>query len=150
MKRKLKLIAITGLMIGLVGCTGKFTKTVSYTYSVATGDKVKVTLDVSDNYSMTSELPFEISKDGNLVTQGQFITKEDYDVFLATYEESTVFETIGTDKSGITYITWNYEDSEYNYAILINNSNTGVILGNTVSSESAKECFDKLTFTLVE
>ena len=43
---------------------------------------------------------------------------------------------------------WNYNNSEYNYAILIKNSQTGVLLGNTVSEESAKEVFNRLQISL--
>lgn len=39
-------------------------------------------------------------------------------------------------------------NSEYNYAILVGDSNTGVLIGNIVSEESAKEVFKRLEITL--
>lgn len=48
-------------------------------------------------------------------------------------------------KDGNEYVFWSYDDSEYNYAILIEGSSTGLILGNQVSEESAKESFNRLT-----
>ena len=43
---------------------------------------------------------------------------------------------------------WSYQDAEYDYAILIEESETGIILGNNVSEDSAKECFERLHFEI--
>ena len=51
-------------------------------------------------------------------------------------------------KDGIEYIFWSYQDAEYDYAILIEESETGIILGNNVSEDSAKECFERLHFEI--
>lgn len=51
-------------------------------------------------------------------------------------------------KNGNEYIFWCYNGSEYNCAILIKGSNTGIVLGNPVSEESAKECFNRLTISV--
>ena len=40
---------------------------------------------------------------------------------------------------------WNYNDSEFNYVVMINGTNnTGMLIANNISEESAKECFDRL------
>jgi hypothetical protein len=49
---------------------------------------------------------------------------------------------------GIKYVFWNYDDKEYNYVILIKGSETGIILGNNVSRETAEEVFSRLKFDL--
>ena len=45
---------------------------------------------------------------------------------------------------------WNYNDSEYNYVIMIEGTNTGVLLGNNVSEKSAKECFNRIEISIKE
>lgn len=148
MKKKIKTIASVILLLSLVGC-GKVTKSQSITYKVETGDNIKITLDTTDGHKMTTKLPFEISKDGIIQTQGIFITAADYKEYLALFDKNSKNTiTDSGERDGISYIHWIHNNSEYNYAILIKDSNTGVLLGNKVSEESAKECFNRLTFTL--
>ncbi len=121
----------------------------TYTYTVSTGDSVDIKLDTSDDYQLTSDLPFEISKDGQLLTSGSFINADGYQMYAGAVEEdenASLLENGSTDT--IEYFMWNYNNSEYNYAILIKNSQTGVLLGNTVSEESAKEVFNRLQISL--
>ena len=50
--------------------------------------------------------------------------------------------------SNIEYIFFEYESytTEYNYIIMIKDSNTGIVLKNTVSQDSAEEVFSRLSF----
>jgi len=133
------------VLLSMVGCNAKVNKSMSYTYSVDTGDKIKLTLDTSDNYKLTSEVPFSILKDEETLSQGQFITAENYSQYVDVVnsdEKATLIDS--GNKDGNEYIFWSYNDSEYNYAILITDSETGVIIGNPVSEESAKECFERI------
>lgn len=144
------LLLLLCLIFTLSGC-GEAKTHKSYTFSVDTGDKVQIELDTTGGYDITSELPFEISKDGSTLSQGIFIEAEQY----ASYTEA-----INTDggakvidegtKDSNKYVFWSYNDSEFNIVILIGDSNTGILLGNAVSEESAKECFDRLTISLDE
>ena len=45
----------------------------AYTFSVDTGDKIRVELETTDGYDLTSDLPFEISKKRSAISQGTFI-----------------------------------------------------------------------------
>lgn len=45
---------------------------------------------------------------------------------------------------------WNYNDSEFNYVVMINGTNTGMLIANNISEESAKECFDRLEIKVKE
>lgn len=45
---------------------------------------------------------------------------------------------------------WNYNDSEFNYVVKINGTNTGMLIANNISEESAKECFDRLEVKVKE
>lgn len=71
---------------------------------------------------------------------------EQYAAVVQSDENAKLLDS-GT-KDGNEYIFWSFNDREFNYAILIKDSNTGVILGNNVSEESARECFERLTFTV--
>lgn len=144
-KRLVYVFAILSMMILFVGCgNAKTSKT--YTFNVETGDSVKVKLDTSDKYNITSEVPFEISQDGDVKSQGTFIFGEAYDQYKDVVDTDENAELLDSgNKDGNEYVFWSYNDSEYNYAILIEGSSTGLILGNDVSEESAKECFNRLT-----
>lgn len=131
----------------LAGCSTHTYMT--YTFSVSTGDSIDVKLETSDDYHITSDVPFEISQNGTVLTHGTFITAEDYRMYadaIGSAENTTILESGNTDTC--EYLMWNYNDSEYNYAVLVNDSNTGLLLGNTVSEESAREVFDRLTISL--
>lgn len=131
----------------LAGCaTSK-----SFTYSVETGDSVEITLHSSGGYDLTSELPFTVSKNKVTQTQGTFIYASAYDSYVnaATSQEGAEILDSGT-KDGMDYVFWSYNDEEFNYAICLNGSSTGVVLGNNVSEDSAKDCFKRLSFQLKE
>lgn len=144
-KRLVYVFAILSMMILFVGC-GNAKTSKSYTFNVETGDSVKVKLDTSDKYNITSEVPFEISQDGDVKSQGTFIFGEAYEQYKDVVDTDENAELLDSgNKDGNEYVFWSYDDSEYNYAILIEGSSTGLILANDVSEESAKECFNRLT-----
>ena len=142
----LSLICIAGMA---TGCSTS--NSMSYTFSVDNGDSVKVELDTTDGYKMTSDIPFAISKGEDALSQGIFMQGEVYDQYadVISKDESAEILDSGT-KDGNDYIFWCYNGQEYNYAMKIAASNTGMILGNIVSEESARECFDRLTVTVAE
>ena len=144
-KRLVYVFTILSMMILFVGCVN--TKTFkAYTFNVETGDSIKIKLYTSDEYDITSEVPFEISQDGDIKSQGTFILGEAYEQYKDVVDTDANAELLDAgNKDGNEYIFWSYNDSEYNYAILIKGSSTGLILGNNVSEESAKECFNRLT-----
>lgn len=148
MKKALALVLSVALLIGLLtACSTKSSK--AYTFTVDNGDKIKVALNTEDNYDLSSEVPFTISCDGKTLSQGSFILAESYQQYVnvVNTDENAKLIDSGT-KDGNEYIFWSYNDSEFNYAILIKGSNTGVVIGNPVSEESAKECFDRMTITI--
>lgn len=145
MKNKIMLGLVSIFAIILVGCASTYK---AYIYEVGTGDKIKIKLDTSDEYDIASEIPFTISKDGSTLSQGTFITLDGYDQYIDVVNKDTNSTILDSgNKNGVEYIFYSYNNSEYNYIIKINNSNTGVILANAVSKESAEECFNRLTFS---
>ena len=139
-------LAIIGVMLlTLTGCT----KSKSYTFTVETGDKVKVQLNTTDGYDLSSDLPFTISKNGNTLSQGTFITTDGYNQYIDVVNGDSNARILDSGtKDGISYTFYSYNDSEFNYVIKIDDSNTGILLGNPNSQEEAKKCFELLTFTL--
>ena len=137
MKKIFKSILLVGIMmLALTGCTTNK----SYTYTVETGDKVKITLNTTDGYDLSSDLPFAISKDGNTLSQGTFIQESYYEQYVnAANTQGQIIDRGSNDN--IEYVFYSYNNSEYNYVIKIKDSNTALLLGNPNSQEEAKKCF---------
>lgn len=145
MKKKLMSVIFMGAMLFMItGCT--ITK--SYTFKVETGDNIKIKLNTNDDYDISSDLPFVISKDGKTLSQGIFITIDVYNQYIASVTNDSNAKIIETkNKNGLDYTFYSYNNREFNYIIKIEDSNTGLLLGNPISEKSAKECFEKLTIT---
>lgn len=149
MKMMKKIIACIASLVCVaalaVGCTTS--SSLSYTYTVDNGDSVKVTLNTTDKYKITSSVPFKIMHDGEELTQGTFIHGDAYEQYKSVVQndEKSVLLDSGT-KDGHEYVFWCYDGMEYNYVVKIADSNTGILLYNPVSEETAKECFNRLTF----
>lgn len=148
MKMFLKYVIITlSLSLLLTGCT--ISK--SYTFKVETGDKIKVELKTNDKYDIDSNIPFTISKDDEKITQGTLIKVSAYEEYETSINSSTAKIIENETKKELEYIFYSYDNdygtTEYNYIIKIKDSNTGIVLSNTISEESAKEVFNRLTIT---
>ncbi len=153
MKKVTAVICIFMLMLSCItGCkraSGETNNYKAYTFAVETGDNVIVKLNISDKYDITSKIPFEVSKDGEVQSQGVFITAKDYDAYVESVSKDEKAKIIDSGKKdSCEYLMWNYNNTEFNYVILIENSNTGIVLGNNVSEKSAKECFERLEIRL--
>lgn len=145
-KRLVCLFSFVCLLMLAAGCNLNSFK--SFTFAVSNGDSIKVSLNTADNYNLSSDLPFKISHDGQTLSQGTFIMSDVYAQYVDVVGSDANAELLDSGKKdGNEYIFWCYNDSEYNYAILIKDSNTAILLGNDVSKESAKECFNRLTIT---
>lgn len=145
MKKNLTMICISLISLLIITGCSSFK---AYTFTVETGDKIKVKLDTSDGYDITSDLPFTITQDEETLSQGTFITLDGYNQYIAVVNSDSNAEIIDSgNKDGITYTFYSYNDSEFNYIIKIDDSNTGILLGNPISEESAKECFERLTIS---
>lgn len=143
MKKVMGILMIGIMIVSLTGCTTNK----SYTYTVETGDKVKITLNTTDGYDLSSDLPFTILKKGNNLSQGTFIQGSYYEQYVnAANTQGQIIDKGSNDN--IEYVFYSYNNSEYNYVIKIKNSNTALLLGNSNSEEEAKKCFDLLSFNL--
>lgn len=148
MKKAILSTLVTATLALILFVTTGCTSSKSFTYNVTTGDKIEVKLNTSNGYDLTSNVPFKITKDNQTLSQGSFITLEGYNEYVVALPKNSNVKVLEQkSENGLEYLFYSYNDSEYNYVIKISNSNTGILLGNNVSEESAKECFRRLTFT---
>ena len=146
----MKKIIISFLIIGLILISlSACTSSKSFTFDVETGDKIKVELNTSDGYDLSSNIPFEIRKDDKVLSQGTFIKLDYYDYYIDVINEDPDSYLIDSgSNNNIEYVFYSYNNSEYNYVIKIKNSNTGILLGNNHSKQEAEKCFSLLTFSI--
>lgn len=143
-KTLLSLILLCTFMFTLTGCN----TTKSYTFDVETGDKIKIELNTTDGYDLSSSLPFTVSKDGSVLSQGTFITLDGYDDYVNMVNNDTNSTVLDSGSmNGVTYTFYSYNDAEFNYIIKIDNSNTALLLGNANSQNEAQTVFELLTFS---
>lgn len=156
MKKKGLFIAIGAIVVAVIIITaililGKFTTKLSYTYEVNTGDKITLSLNTTDGYSMTQDMPFSITKDDGIISRGTFIEASAYEVYESSMDLiGGIVNSDKGEKDGITYLYFNYNNTEFDYIIKINDSNTGLLLSNSISEESAKEMFERLSFEIIK
>ncbi len=146
MKKLLTVLLITTIL--LTGCT----TSKSYTYDVDNGDRIKITIDTSNGYDMTSGSVFEITKDKKVLSNAMLIKGEYYQKYMnAAKEQGQIYEESSNNNIDYIFYTVTSEShSEYNYIIKIKNSNTGLIIGNANSKEEAETCFKLLSFEVVK
>lgn len=147
MKKFICIIMVMCVIMTMSACS--MNSSVSYTFGVNTGDSVKIELDTSDEYSLSSDVPFVISCDGKELSYGVFIVGDGYDKYLELIEsDENAYVIDSGEKNGYAYTMWNYNDVEWNYAIHVSDATT-VILGNNTSEESAHACFDRMTVSVI-
>ena len=138
------LVLVMAMVLTLTGCT----TSKSFTWDVNTGDKIKIKVDTSGGYDITSDLPFTISKDDETLSQGTFITIDGYNQYMNAVDNDSTANVIDSGtKNGITYTFYSVNNSEFNYLIKIDGSNTGILLGNPNSQSEAEEIFNRLTIS---
>ncbi|WP_249030497.1 hypothetical protein [Tannockella kyphosi] len=156
MKKTFNLICIAFMMVCLVGCSNSG---LTYTFESAdTGDTISVKFDTSDGYYLeeydTESLLLDTQifcvydSDDTILSQATFVSSSDYSLYNIAISGDSAATLIDSSDEGNQYLFWSYDDSEFNYIILVEGSNTAIVLGNNVSQESAQECFERMTITL--
>lgn len=141
-----------------VGCSNE-KPSIKYTIDIDDiGDTVVLEFNTSDKYEVyiddNPEIPIEIWQDGYKESEVLFIGKENFEEgyeAIDTEEKTTMIDS--GEKDGNEYMFWVFYDKEdnykeYNYSILVDDSSTAVLICNTISEESARDCFNELTITL--
>ena len=146
-KRLVCSILVAMFVMLAAGCTSS--KTV--TYNVETGDSISIKLDTSEGYDISTDVPFTISQNDETISQGTFITAESYQQYVDAVKSTEGVTIIDSGENDTCeYLMWNNNDTEYDYVVLIKESDTGVLIGNNVSEKSAKECFNRLTISIAK
>jgi hypothetical protein len=150
MKKKIVCIGITLAAVSMIlaGCG----KNKSLSIKVDTGDTIDISVDKSGGYSLekTDDKSFSINCKGNKLSTGSFVTADyyaDYADSLNTDESVDVLSTGQNDY--VKYVFYRCDD-KYDYIVLINDSDTGVLIENTTSELSAQKCFRHLRLKVSE
>ncbi len=134
----------------LSACTTKTSKEV--TYSVDTGDSVKITIDTKDGFDITMDVPFTVSKGDTDIFTGSFIYAEYYDVYRQVIDEDSNAVLLDEgSKDGNDYFCYSFEGNagtEYDYFILIKDSNTAIAMASLIGEKEASEAFKAMTISL--
>lgn len=156
MKRKISLkvslfaalILVCAVMLS--ACTTQASKTV--TFDVDNGDRVKISVNTKNGYDLTMQVPFSITKDGTAIITGSFAYAEYYDVYRQVIDEDTKATLLDEgSKDGNNYFFYSFEGNagtEYNYIMMINGSQTIVIMGTLSGQEEAEAAFNAMTISL--
>ena len=147
MKKNRICIMILLAMLSLTGCETSF----SYTFDVSTGEQIKVTLDTSKEHKLKQEDgKFSVEKDDIPITQGGFLTEDEVNEY---FEKLPVTEGVSIIEQatyeGNEYVFYFYNNTWY-HIVRIEDAKTGIALINSISEDSAKECFELLQIQLVE
>ena len=146
------LMTMAALLLVLAVCSGcETSSSKSFTFDVDTDDSIKIEMDTSGGeYDITSAVPFEITKSDEVVTEGQFLFEEAYTEYVEAVNidtEATILDS-GVTANGNEYVFWTFAEQEFNYVIMVDESQTALLLANDVSRESAEECFQRLTISV--
>lgn len=150
MKRGTMMLSAILLMLALCAC--EMTSSVSYSFDVATGDRIKVELDTSTGLALSQKDGRFYVKDGEeKLLEGLFITRETYEERLAMESSSEITTVEQSTADGNPY--WMYEVEggaglETDCLLWVEGSDTGVLMGSLAGREKAQDAFAHLTFSV--
>lgn len=152
------LILILSLFL-ITGCSLLTTQT--KTFKTDSGEKVALSLDTTSGYKLSdTQGLFIVSKKDKAISRGIFIKKETYESYVEWLDKKTgnkkfvgnttkIIEDKETDNiKYIYYSSTGASGIEYNHVGYIKDSNTGFLINNTVSGQTARECFNLLSFKI--
>ncbi len=138
-------VVVCIMLSTLIACKSSF----AYTFSVETGDKIKIKLDTSSDWSIKQkDGSFSVNYNGDTILQGVFGTTKNYEDLkkaVLTDEKAKLIEE--SEKDGNTYVFYNYNGTtgeENNIILMVKDASTCVILGSTSSQSEVEEAFKRL------
>ena len=137
------LIAILSITFLLTGC--KSYKTVKF--QVSNGENVNATLDTSDGYDISAEVPFYVTLNAKKICKGEFIVIDSYDQALIELKATDDVKIIdkGSRDDG-DFIFYSYNDSTWGYILKLNHANTSIYLSSDDSKDNVSKCAKLLKF----
>lgn len=143
MKKKIVSIGlIVVFSVMLIGCG----KNKSLTIKADTGDVIDVSIDKSGGYSLeeSGDSSFLINRKGKQLCTGSFVTAEYYADYADSLNDDENIEVLSTGHNDYYKYVFYRCDDKYDYIVLINDSDTGVLIENTTSQLDAQKCFRRL------
>ncbi len=132
----------------LVACS--FSSSMSYTFTVSTGDDIQVSLDTADGYRLTEEnSTFSVEKDDEVVLQGIFLDESMYSDYLERAKSGDITVIAEEEKDGNPYFYYQTEVSAgtaCQILLWIDGSQTGIMLASLSPREDVDPAFERLTF----
>lgn len=151
MNKMKKAIAAGALLAACALLLTACTTTKGWTFSVDTGDKVKVSIETSKGYNITGEVPFSILKDNEEIMIGKFGDYDDYDVSKNAIDGETGAVLLKEGKKdGFDYFFCTAETkkhTEYGYFLRLGNTTIALITTSLTQTE-AEAVFDAMAFSL--
>lgn len=150
--RKVKTVIAGLVLFACVLCGCDTSKTMSFTFTVGTGDVIKVTLDTSDGFLLSqADSGYVVTKDGDNILQAVFVDQESYQQYMdaVTTQEGVMINRQGSE-NGITFTSYSYNGKagmENNFIIWIDGTDTGVVAGSLADLQTATRAFQSLSFT---
>ena len=149
----LSALVLTALM---TGCGSKSNKTAEFhkdtltdgiVFETENGQKVRIQID--RKYELTGTSPFLVTLDGELQSQGNFIDLHTYRQYVESLQEDPRADIVKQDcvKDGNEFIFWYYDDTDYNVAVHVGDTDTGILLTNHVSGLSANDVFESMVIS---
>ena len=141
------LICVLSSFVFLTGCN---TNKNSIKYLMDNKDVIIVTIISNDGYTLKEKgANFQICKDGEAVITGALVAYETLKSFMDSVSQennpAVLYKEEGKSGSSNPYIYYEAKNAngemEYNYLVSIVPSNTGAIMGSTISREAAQEAF---------
>ena len=147
---KMKSALLPALVLALLLCACTTSK--SATFSVDTGDRVKVTVNTTEGLDLVMQVPFSVTREGRELLTGSFAVGSYYDTCREAVEEEpqAVILEEGT-KDGGDYFFYTVDGAsgvEYDYVVRVDGSQTVVLLGSLAGREEAEEAFREIVFSL--
>lgn len=148
MKRFLSVALVFLLALTLlVGCSSSK----SYTFSIATGDNVKITLDTSNGLDLVQENgQFAVKSGDETIFAGAFIEADTYTQYINSInaDGGEAITVISEDGYGVFYTVNGAAGVEYDYITFLDGGNTGILMGSVSSQANAEAALASLTFEL--
>lgn len=126
---------------------------VSLTFQIENGDKIKVTLDTTDGYKLSEEQgKIYIKKDDKMILGGYFLTEQGYEdklnVVLSTSESEV--KILDKQPENLLYQFVGEMGLETIRIMKIEDSHTGILIGGFEAEEEVKAAMDSLIFESIK
>lgn len=147
--KKLIFAAVAMLLcLTLAACPGVET-TMTYTFTVTTGDNISIQLQTGDGYKLhQKDGDFSVSKDDETIFNGSFYFA---DAFLANKdairESADRCEDI---ENGLFYQYTDEAGLENEFVVVVPGSNTAVVVTSPADEAAAKAAFERLSFKVAD